>query len=388
MGVQRDRINVGISVFAVAGAHLWASGLNQNLAFLVMLLRQSKRVGRIVLLNGGDLPELPEGLDLGIPDVPMVKPEEVTYELDLVIEMGAQLSLEWLRHVRALGTKIVTFFVGHTFSDLAEAPMFRQHVGHIFNQTPRHEIWTLPHHMKTSGALLRTLGRVPVHAVPHIWAPTFIERRMRDLQTTGYEFGFRPTSLQKEGRGWRAAIFEPNISVVKNCTIPMLVCEQAYRTDAASIDLMMVMNTFHMKEHPTFNRFATNLDLTRHARASYEPRMDFVDCMARHSMNAVVSHHWECDMNYLYYDALFGGYPLVHNSRFLREHNAGFYYPEFDARAGGACLVDARRYDANYWGDYTAKANQLLQYVSPMREANIQAFMQRIDALLDRAEAA
>ena len=39
----------------------------------------------------------------------------------------------------------------------------------------------------------------------------------------------------------------------------------------------MVMNTVQMKEHPTFNRFAINLDLTRDHKASYEPRVAFVE---------------------------------------------------------------------------------------------------------------
>ncbi|AIF46107.1 DUF2827 domain-containing protein [Dyella japonica] len=377
------KINVGISVFAVQGAELWSSGLNQNLAFLVTLLRDSERVGRIVLLNGGDQPRLPAGLNFDLLDTPLVAPSEVTHELDLVIEMGAQLPLEWLRHVRALGTKIVTFFVGHTFADLAESPLFGKEAGHIFNGTPWHEVWTLPHHMKTSGPLLKTVTRVPVHAVPHIWAPTFIQKRLQGLGEVGRSFGFRPRQPGAVRHGWRAAIFEPNISVVKNSVLPMLVCEKAYRSKPESIALMMVMNSYHMKEHYTFNRFASNLDLTRNSHASYEPRLDFADCMTRYAMDVVVSHHWECDMNYLYYDALYGGYPLVHNSQFLRGHGAGLYYPDFDAATGGACLIEAWEKDADYWSDYAACARRLLARLSPGHPDNISEFVHRIEMLVD-----
>jgi len=84
------------------------TAINQNLAFLVMLLKQSPQVGRVFLLNGGDLDHMPEAMGLGSLDVPLVRPGDVTFELDVVIEMGAQLPLEWLRHVRALGVKIIT----------------------------------------------------------------------------------------------------------------------------------------------------------------------------------------------------------------------------------------------------------------------------------------
>lgn len=382
------KIHVGISVFAVAGAHLWASGLNQNLAFLVMLLRQSEQIGRIVLLNGGDQEQLPEGLDFDGFDLPLVRPEDVTYELDLVIEMGAQLPLEWLRHVRALGTRIVTFFVGHTYADLGESPIFERHSGHIFNGTPRHEVWILPHHAKTCGPLLRTVTRVPIRVMPHIWAPNFIERRVRECEAAGYRFGFQPPTAGAERRGWRAAIFEPNISVVKNCVVPMLVCEETYRTEPSALELMMVMNSFHMKEHPTFNRFAINLDLTRRERASYEPRLDFADCMARHEMNMVVSHQWECGLNYLYYDALYGGYPLVHNSEYLQRAGVGLFYPGFEARAGASRLLDAWTQDAAYWADYAQAGRRLLARLAPDRTENVHAFMQCIEQLIDTRDVA
>jgi hypothetical protein len=143
----------------------------------------------VFLLNGGDLDHIPAEMGLDLLDVPLVKPQDVTFEIDVVIEMGAQLPLEWLRHVRALGAKIVTLFVGHTYADNAEAPMFGDPSGQIFNGTPWHEIWTLPHHMKASGPLLRTASRVAVHAVPHIWAPLFLQKQIDVVEKDGHQFG-------------------------------------------------------------------------------------------------------------------------------------------------------------------------------------------------------
>ncbi|MQR02799.1 DUF2827 domain-containing protein [Glaciimonas soli] len=371
------KINVGISVFAVQGAQLWANGINQNLAFLVMLLQQSPQVGRVFLLNGGDLDHMPAAMGLDGLGVPLVKPGDVTYELDVVIEMGAQLPLEWLRHVRALGVKIIAFFVGHTFADNAEAPMFDGPSGHIFNGAPWHEIWTLPHHMKSSGPLLRTVSRVPVFAVPHIWSPLFIQAQVDLVEKDGHHFGYQAGS-GADRRGWRTAIFEPNISVVKNCFIPMLVCEQAFRLDQRSVSTMMVMNTVHMKEHPTFNRFAINLDLTRQHKASYEPRVAFVECMAQQKMDAVVSHQWECGLNYLYYDTLYGGYPLIHNSEYLKADGIGIYYPDFEASAGGHALLDAWRQEPEFWDDYKITGAAYLRRLAPEHPKNVDAFVKRL----------
>ena len=374
------KINVGISVFVVQGAQLWSNGLNQNLAFLVMLLQQSPQVGKVFLLNGGDLEHLPADMGLDGFGAPLVKPSDVTHELDVVIEMGAQLPLPWLHHVRALGVKIITFFVGHTFADNAEAPMFDGPSGQIFNGTPWHEIWTLPHHMKASGPLLRTVSRVPVFAMPHIWSPLFIQKQIDVVERDGHHFGYQPhvSTGGVDRPGWRTAIFEPNISVVKSGFIPMLVCEQAYRLDQRSVSMMMVMNTVQMKEHPTFNRFAINLDLTRHHKATYEPRVAFVECMAQQKMNAVVSHQWECGLNYLYYDTLYGGYPLIHNSEYLAADGIGIYYPHFEASTGGRVLLEAWRQEPEFWDDYKKTGAAYLRRLSPSHPDNVDAFVKRL----------
>ena len=68
-------MNVGISVLAVAGAHVWSSGLNQNLAFLVMLLRKCESVQEIYLLNGGNVDTLPEGMAHALPGIALADPD-------------------------------------------------------------------------------------------------------------------------------------------------------------------------------------------------------------------------------------------------------------------------------------------------------------------------
>lgn len=211
-----------------------------------------------------------------------------------------------------------------------------------------------------------------------LWSPFFLNQHVQQLQQNGHHFGYRYGTQKTDRQGWRVGIFEPNISVVKNCVVPMLVCEQAYRLNPQSVAQMMVVNTFHMKEHVTFKRFASHLDLTRDLKASYEPRIAFAQCMAEHRLDAVVAHHWECGLNYAYYDALHGGYPLIHNSSFLQDAGVGFYYPGFAATQGGLQLVDAWSHESGFWDDYHRHCTDYLQRLSPAHPNNIEAFMNRL----------
>ena len=97
------KLNVGISISATQGANIWANGINQNIALLGQLLLKSPALGKVWFLNGGDAEELPAELAFNGIDVPLVRPQEVTHDIDIVIEMGAILPIEWMRHVHACG---------------------------------------------------------------------------------------------------------------------------------------------------------------------------------------------------------------------------------------------------------------------------------------------
>jgi hypothetical protein len=179
-------------------------------------------------------------------------------------------------------------------------------------------------------------------------------------------------------RPWRVGIFEPNNTVTKTSYIPMLVCEAAYRGHRESLAHMMVMNTEHMKEHTTFNRFASSLDLTKDHKATYEPRLQFVDCMTSYKLDAVVAHQWQNAQNYAYYDALFGGFPLIHNSSILNQYGVGFYYPDFSAIIGGEKFIEAWRKPVEFWNEYKKNNIIFLNKLHPENPSNILAFRNRI----------
>jgi hypothetical protein len=374
------KARVGITIGPDPDAGIWSSGLNQNLFHLVRLLAASPLVEKVVLLNMGEQATVTgEGLLEGL-DVAVVKPSDVTHDIDLAIEMGSSLPQEWVRHVTALGARVITMLVGHTYQAQAEDPVFNRPTGLVFIGTRWEEVWVLPHHEKTAAPLLRTVTRAPVVTVPHIWSPYFIDKQAKEAAAAGRPFGFKPN--QQAGKAWRCAIFEPKMSVVKSCFIPMLVCDSAYRDNRDAVELMMVLNSFHMKEHGTFQSFALSLDLTKDGKASYEPRVAFVHFMTEHRIDAVVAHHWECGLNYSYYDALHGGYPLVHNSEYLRDAGLGFYYDGFDAISGGRALLDAWGRDAGYWEDYRARARRWLAKLDPVDKGNVEIYTAHIARLL------
>ncbi|WP_370652032.1 DUF2827 domain-containing protein [Caballeronia sp. TF1N1] len=370
-------IRIGISVVTHQGQNIWQNGLGQNVIFLAEALQRLPFVESVSLIDVGDQNAMPPQVDLSSRKVRIMRAADATNHVDVIFEMGGALDTQWLDLMRARGKKVVYYCCGQPYVGLIEAPVFDKPV-HVMRPDRYDEIWLMPKD-RLSIPMMRTLHRCDVHLVPFIWHPQFLEQRIAEVSEHGLHFGYQRrsgTSLEDppHAQGFRVAMFEPNISVVKTSSIPMLVCEEAYRAVPSSVSHMHVLNSLHMKDHPTLVQMANSLNIVKDSKATFHGRNDIAGFMAQYA-DAVVSHQWGNDQNYLYLDVLYGGYPLVHNSPWL---DAGYYYPDFNAQEGGRqLLLAAREHDASL-ADYRARAQRVIDSVNPFQLANLDSFANRL----------
>jgi hypothetical protein len=371
-------MRIGISMVSYEGHSIWSNGLGQNIVFLAELFKRLPFVESVDLIDVGSLNALPQEVDAAGKQLRIITQNDATDAVDVVIEMGGALDVGWLDLMRSRGRKVAYHVCGQPYLGLTEAAVFEK--GGSMSRPDRcDEIWLLSKDAD-SAPLMRTLHRCETFEVPYIWHPQFLDARIAHVAEHGYHFGYR-TRAEAGTQSLRVGIFEPNISVQKTASIPMLICEEAYRANRESIARMVALNTFHMKDHPTLLYLANSLDLVRDHRALFEGRHDVVAFMAMHG-DAIVSHQWANDQNYLYLDALYGSYPLIHNSPWLRD--AGYYYPDFDAQEGGRQLLRAlAEHDANL-DDYRQRARQVMDTVNPFNQVNLDAYAQRLMHLWNR----
>ncbi|KGD15452.1 DUF2827 domain-containing protein [Burkholderia pseudomallei] len=366
------RLVVGVSLFVRgAGQSLWENGIFQNCLLLVLLLRQSPLVAEAVMVNGGTSDADPQ-LMLGEWNVPLVSMDEAMTRCDVLIEMSAQFNAGWLAEYQRRGGKVVTMRVGNDYVIDIERAIFDKPSGFLFSGARYDGVWTIPEFEHSCGHYLESGLRSPVTIVPHIWHPLLFDKARATLGP-GLEFGYKPGRPR-----WRVTMFEPNICMVKTSIVPMLVTEEAYRAQPDFVEFVRVCNTLHMKEHTTFVHFARSLDIVDHGLTTFEGRFAVYEFMAAYG-DAVVSHTWENAQNYLYYELLYGDYPLVHNSPYLGR--AGYFYPDFDCQEGGRQLLKAfREHDANL-DAYREQSRHVLDSVSIYNAQNVAAYTEAIAAL-------
>lgn len=374
MNTAGRQLKVGVSIFVRKGEQsLWENGIFQNCLFLVMLLMRSPLVSQAYLVTGGGDggPEDAKGFLQDSP-VPVIDMAAAAQELDVMIEMSAQLGREWVVAFRERGGKIVSMRVGNDYVIDIERMVFDKPHGLLITGAPYHEVWTLPEYETTCMPYFASTFRAPVRLMPHLWSPVVLERATAKLPPD-QSFAYQPGR-----RRWRVAMFEPNVCMVKTSHIPLLTCESAHRADANILEHVFAYNTFHMKDHVSFNGFANSLDIVRHGITSFEGRFPIWHVMAV-NVDAVVSHHWENAQNYLYYEALYGNYPLIHNSHLIGD--CGYRYHGFDCEEGGRALRRAfAEHDENLPA-YRARAQDFLATLDPESEDNVRIYTAAIEQL-------
>lgn len=368
-------LRVGVTIFLRKGQQsVWENGIFQNCFFLAMLLKRSPVVEMAFLVNGGDGDPSDASDFLAMAPVPVMSLAEAQQELDVIIELSAQLNPQWAAEFAARGGRIVGMRVANDYVIDIERMIFNLPQGMLVSGTPYDAIWTLPAFEKTCLHYYRSALRAPVTAMQHLWSPAVLEHAMaRAAPAT--PFGYRPGRTR-----WRLAILEPNICSVKTAHLAMLLCDVAHRDDPLFIDYVRVYNGMSLKEKPQFVTFARSLDLVQQGICTFEPRFPIYEVMTVQA-DAIVAHSWENEQNYVYYEALYGGYPLIHNSQYL--NGCGYHYPEFDCHEGGLALRQAfAEHDAGL-EDYRRRAAKFLKTLDPQSPHNVEAYGAAISGLYD-----
>lgn len=356
---------------------LFTNGLKQNVHFLHQLFASSPNCKRAYLLNHGEaLPVIPAGYPVKAEDV--VYTRDVIDQLDYVVGVGTAIEKPLVDELHSRGAKVFGYKGGNgAVMNMEALGSSGYHGGQpgagseaYFDFQSFDGIWVTPQHMHTCRSWYETIYRVPVHEVPQVWSPSLIEA------TKPPGFGYKPGD-----RPWRVGVMDPNNTVMKTSHWPMLVCERAFREDPSRWAQFLITNTVQFKENPAFKSFALAMTAA-HARnaagtgsvMSFEPRYVASQFLAAHC-DAVVTHQWENDLNYLYYDVLYGGYPLIHNSKRLQEF--GYYYETFDAAGGARALADAWAEQDIHLGPYKRTNQRLFAALSPKSKA-LQAAHERL----------
>lgn len=264
--------------------------------------------------------------------------------LNVLIEVGSKINLEAATAFTQSGGLLVHYVMGNTLALNIEATVNRRSKDRDVAYGKYHRVWMMSHQLTMNFDYYSILYKTRVDYAPVVWSPEFLPKE---------GFGYTPQKKKI------VACFEPSVSVVKVPHWSMLIGEQCEMTTTPMIDEFRVFSALDLyNRNSQFRSFANSLDILN--KTTFYPRV--IAPLAFKGLSAIVSHQWCNEYNYNHWEALHGGYPLVHNSQGV---GAGYKFKSWDAEEGGVLLNAVLQEHDEHHVEYQEIADHQLSFLHP-----------------------
>ena len=291
---------------------LFVNGYVQNVQFFYHMLNTHMKEYTLLLINNES--------DL-----------YCNHSIDLFIQFSP-LSKEQSEKIKVLHPNHKSVFVkyGHEYyNDLSRLlPDGQNAVHHSPCAYNVDEVWISPHFLSTKH-YYEALYNAQTKIAPFIWSPT----NLRMTPFTKDDF----TDCEKN-----IFIVEPNINTMKTSLIPILIVNELYKSDPTSFDKVYIVSNNMYNENTYFTRWLLpKLEVlhAHHNKTYFCKKASFPDIFKEPGI--LLSHQENCDLNYMYLEALHVRIPWVHNSPHFHQKECGYYYQDKNIPEGVESLKKA-----------------------------------------------
>ena len=346
----------------------WANGVQQNIVFLNHLF-SSVPGNECCYISESNLSDSIES------ETEYVSPEQIkesNIKFDVIIIAGLGLDDEIYDHLVKINPDVKIILI-HCFNKLMDDMAFNiayPDTNKIPAKTPKYlsEIWVLPHHEFSIEYIKSYYNFNEIKRAPYLWSPFFINQKLYEMKQKGV------SPLFKKGWENKVCIFEPNFSHIKNCLVPLMICEKFQNTFSDDLFSLNVFCCEKLRDNNFFKKFVARLNIInkRDNFCFFNNRWSTLAGLARWG-STVVSHQMYNSLNYAHLETLYLGLPLIHNSEPLM--NLGYYYPDFDIDMGAKQLKSAIINHHSCIESYTKDAKDFIKKFDPKSNSNIKEYM-------------
>ena len=347
-----DQINIGITIGITSLEEtMWVNGIKMNAIFLMRALQMSPKNYNVYLVNTSsefkvDDPEMKLPWDRE--KYPIYDYAKVAQQTDLLIMLGTSFGPDSVNSFKSLPInklekKVIGYRCGNNFVIDLERSIFKEG-----NDAPLpawsgklDDVWFVPQQQRHNKYLYDVMEGVDSKPVPFVWSPEFLDQYTYSILTE------KPENIEgaaknryKPREKKRLACFEPNINVLKSAYIPTVAVEEAYKKDPSQIEIYSICSGNKLGVNQTFVGTVKRFNIVKDKILKVDGRYPMPFYLLDRT-DIVVSHQWDNPLNYAYLDALYMGYPLVHNAPMVQD--GGYYYDDFNIIDASEKILEAIR---------------------------------------------
>jgi hypothetical protein len=382
------KINIGITVLAdKPNDSLFTNGIRQNVITLRDVYEKCRNVANAYIINTA-AQKIPADTTGPWKDYVkhMITLDEAIEKCDLIVVGQGSMHRDRYREFKKLGKKIVKQIMGAELSVLNETILFKpnEEARNIYlrNDGTVSAVWLSPHFFDRDRYLFEAQYGCPTYIGPYIWDPRFIEEHARLLNASNpkdFPGKYVPSGIKQK----RISTMEPNINMVKTSMVPVITTELFYRKHPDLLERLNVFCGEKIKTKPDMVTFVKELDSYLAKKMFFEARYPMTWTLQKHT-DIVLSHQNQCELNYVYLDASWLGYPVVHNSPFMKE--LGWYYQENDVpKAVEHLAYIAENFDDNEYvnEEYLKKSREFSYRYMITNPENVRGYERLIQLAMD-----
>jgi hypothetical protein len=379
-----ENLKIGITLSLKSYSEsIWTNGMKQNVLMFAHLLMKSKNNYEVYILNnekveGENLKRARylEGLNIEYFD-------DKYLDMDIIFMMGAQIHESKVNKFKEdPNKKYVAYKCGNSYVVGMEKVLFGENKQTFVQvETTFDEVWYIPQQHDTNYGFFKTLYRTEAITVPFIWHHKYLLDSVVDIELQHkngkYKKGYKYEPFKDKKT---IGIMEPNINIVKYAMIPTMITEECYRGDIGKekIRSLMITNADKIKVNHEFMGILKTFDLYKDKKITGESRYQTAFMLTQH-LDVLVCHQILNPLNYLYLDAAFLGYPVLHNAELCSD--LGYYYEKSDTVDGSKKLEYILTEHDNNITEYNERNNKALQRYHADNEDLIKTYDKLIDNL-------
>lgn len=283
-------------------------------------------------------------------------------EYSIIISVSRRFTEETIAFLRSHNIRTVSFICGNQYPEDQHGFVHgKSSSTSISEKESGDELWIIPS-FNYSKSYFEILTCKPVYTMPHLWSASLVKERLlieykKDEKLVIYD---KPKHTSKK---INILITEPNLATVKTAWLPIVACEWLHTKYPDLIDNVYV---FNFPENDLAYTMVRKLKINSKIRKF--KRLPLPEILLHfnslESIPVFVSHHYLNSLNYMYYEALQYGYPLVHNSVDL--DTCGYYYPGDDPKACADAIYTAFTKHNDEYDTYCATSKEYLYRIDPL----------------------
>lgn len=378
--IKELRTSKKLGIVIHAGAALFTNGITQNAIFMYeCFMKQGIKCDFLCQENAGTILEL---YNLPIRFITDDKSLFDPTEYHTIIGVTRQLSDANKRLFRSHGVYIVSFICGNSYPEDQHQFVYGKadKLTFLKQSSIGDEMWIIPS-LAYSQEYYSLTTRVPIYIVPHLWHPKLVTQQLSDWYKKS-ESSLVYNKSAHTGKKINILIMEPNLSTVKTSWIPILGAEKIHTLFPDLIDQVYV---FSFPEHSYAYDMVAELSIDSKVRKF--KRLPIGEILPHfnslESIPIIVSHQVLTSLNYAYYEMLYYGYPLVHNSPDL--DGCGYMYTLQNINECAQAILLAYNTHNDNLKSYMEKGARYLERCDPYNDNVGKTFMKMLNNSLVRS---